>query len=168
DYSLMTKESDQRPRIAEALDSGLEAIGIIVLENDAIGIPAPGGGAPLFVAGIGSVWAENSRPEEALGAVPRGAARVVLMHNPESYREIPAGQAPLALAAHTHGGQIRVLGASSSWLSIVREGEVVADGWAPDSFGAAGNRLYVNRGIGFSTVPVRINCRPELTLITLR
>ena len=33
--------------------------------------------------------------------------------------------------------------------------------------GAAGNRLYVNRGIGFSYVPVRIDCPPELTLFTL-
>lgn len=168
DYSLMTKESDERPRIAEALESELEAIGVTVLENEAVGIPAPGGGAPLFVAGIGSVWAENSRPDVALAAVSRGAARLVLMHNAESYRQISAGQAPLALAAHTHGGQIRILGPSSSWLNIVRQGEVVVDGWAPDSIGAAGNRLYVNRGIGFSTVPLRFNSRPELTLITLR
>ena len=56
----------------------------------------------------------------------------------------------------------------TSWLDIVREGEVVADGWALDTLGAANNRLYVNRGVGFSTFPVRINCRPELTTITLR
>ena len=140
-----------------------------VLENTATAVPAPDGGDPLYVAGIGSVWAENSRPDAALGAVPDGAPRLVLMHNPESYRQIEAGQAPLALAAHTHGGQIRILpGPATSWLDIVRKGEVVADGWAADSIGAPNNRLYVNRGLGFSTVPVRINCRPELTLLTLR
>jgi hypothetical protein len=41
------------------------------------------------------------------------------------------------------------------------------DGWAPPSYGDGGNGLYVNRGIGFSALPVRINCRPELTLVTL-
>lgn len=168
DYSLMTKESDLRSPVAETLESELRALGVTVLENDAVGIPAPGGDGTLFVAGIGSVWAENSHPASALAAVPAGAPRLVLMHNPESYREIPPGEAPLALAAHTHGGQIRILGPRSSWLDIVREGEVVADGWAPASVGAEGNRLYVNRGIGFSTVPIRINCRPELTLLTLR
>ncbi|CAN5381595.1 hypothetical protein BH20ACI2_BH20ACI2_09410 [soil metagenome] len=30
------------------------------------------------------------------------------------------------------------------------------------------NLLYVNRGIGFSSFPVRINCRPELTIFSLR
>ena len=168
DYSLMKKGSAERPPIAEYLTERLRAAGVTVLENDAVAVPAPGGGAPLWVAGIGSVWAEDSVPERALAAVPAGAPRLVLMHNPESYRQIPAGAAPLALAAHTHGGQIRVFpGEQNSWLDIVREGETVADGWAPTSIGAAGNRLYVNRGVGFSTIPVRVNCRPELTVVTL-
>ena len=169
DYSLMKKDSAERPPIAEYLQARLEAAGVRVLQNEAAGIEAPSGGSPLYVAGIGSVWAENSDPAAALAGVPAGAARLVLMHNPESFREIAAGEAPLAFGAHTHGGQIRVIpGAASSWLDIVRKGEVVADGWAADSIGAARNRLYVNRGIGFSTVPIRINCRPELTLATLR
>ena len=168
DYSLMKKDSAERPPIAEYLAGRLRDAGVTVLENDAVAVPAPGGGEPLWVAGIGSVWAEDSHPDRALAAVPAGAPRLVLMHNPESYRQIPADAAPLALAAHTHGGQVRVLpGEQNSWLDIVREGETIADGWAPTSIGAEGNRLYVNRGVGFSTVPVRINCRPELTVITL-
>ena len=168
DYSLMKRDSDERPPIAEYLTARLRASGVAVLENDAVAVGAPNGDS-LYVAGIGSVWAEASDPEAALSAVPRGAPRLVLMHNPESYRQIPSSEAPMAFAAHTHGGQIRVFpGERNSWLDIVRQGEVVADGWALDSLGAPGNRLYVNRGIGFSTVPVRINCRPELTLITLR
>ena len=169
DYSLMKKDSEMRPPIAEYLEERLREAGATVLENDAVAVAAPGGGAPLWVAGIGSVWAENSFPDRALAAVPAGAPRLVLMHNPESYRQIPAGEAPLALAAHTHAGQIRLPGTPTfSWLDVVREGETVADGWAVDSIGAPGNRLYVNRGIGFSTVPARIHARPELTTITLR
>ena len=169
DYSLMKKDSRERPPIAEYLQERLEAAGVTVLQNTAVAVPAPGGGDPLYVAGVGSVWAENSRPAEAVAAVPAGAPRLVLMHNPESFREIAAGEAPLALGAHTHGGQVRLpFLPTTSWLDVVRKGEVVADGWAADAIGAPGNRLYVNRGIGFSTVPIRVLCRPELTLITLR
>ena len=169
DYSLMKKDSEERPPIAEYLTARLRTLGVTVLENEAVGVPTPGGGDSLYIAGIGSVWAGVSDPGTALAAVPPGAPRLVLMHNPESFRQVPAGQAPMALAAHTHGGQIQVFpGEQNSWLDIVRRGEVVADGWALDSIGAPGNRLYVNRGIGFSTAPVRINCRPELTTITLR
>ncbi len=91
------------------------------------------------------------------------------MHNPVAYRDLPPGAGPLTMAGHTHGGQIRLKGLpSESWLDIARPREVVADGWAAESVGAPGNRLYVNRGIGFSVVPVRIFCMPELTLFTLQ
>ncbi len=77
------------------------------------------------------------------------------------------GAAPLAIAAHTHGGQVRIPGLPAwTWINFFREEEVHADGWI-DSFGAPGNHLYVNRGIGFSYVPIRINCPPEVTMFTL-
>ena len=41
------------------------------------------------------------------------------------------------------------------------------DGWVDGWFGEPGNRLYVNRGIGFGTVPIRTNCPPEVTVFTL-
>lgn len=48
-----------------------------------------------------------------------------------------------------------------------RSREIYADGEIVD-LAERGNRLYVNRGIGFSSISVRINCRPELTMLTLR
>jgi predicted MPP superfamily phosphohydrolase len=44
---------------------------------------------------------------------------------------------------------------------------VYGDGWIKN-YGKQGNNLYVNRGIGFSDIPIRINCPPEVTLFTLR
>jgi predicted MPP superfamily phosphohydrolase len=169
DYSLMKRDSEKNTEIAEYLRSELEAAGITVLENSAEALRLRDGGAPLYIAGIGSEWAENSAPGAALAGVPDGEPRVVFMHNPVVFRDLPADSAPLALAGHTHGGQIRIpFTPSESWLDIARDREVVADGWAVDSIGAPGNRLYVNRGIGFSSVPIRINCEPELSLFTLR
>lgn len=170
DYSLMKRGSTSKPSIARYLRGELEAAGVTVLQNEARAIYVGGDttGGALYVAGIGSEWAGAADPAQALAGVPEGAARVVLMHNPASYRDLAAGSAPLTLAAHTHGGQIRVFGEHTSWLGIAEEGEVVADGWAADDIGAAGNRLYVNRGLGFSTVPIRVSCSPELTLFTLR
>jgi predicted MPP superfamily phosphohydrolase len=56
----------------------------------------------------------------------------------------------------------------SDWLwrhKFSDEGSGV-EGWI-EGYGEQGNRLYVNRGIGFSIVPVRINAPPELTVFTL-
>lgn len=168
DYSMMKESSERRPAFAGYLMEQLESAGIEVLDNQAVPV-SPSSGGPLYVVGVGSAWAEDAEPQAAMAGVPANAARVILMHNPISFRELPAYEAPLALTAHTHGGQIRIpFTRSWSWLDIAREREVIADGWAADSIGATGNRAYVNRGIGFSLVPVRIFCRPELSLFTLQ
>lgn len=169
DYSLNKKDDALRRDLATYLATSLEDAGIDVLENEAVPLDTMDASAPFYAVGVGSHWAERSNPQQALAGVPEGAARLVFMHNPVAYREMPAHTAPATFAAHTHAGQIRLpILPSESWLDIAQPREVVADGWAEDDIGAAGNRLYVNRGLGFSAVPIRIFCRPELSLFTLR
>ncbi|WP_167761508.1 hypothetical protein [Blastococcus sp. CT_GayMR19] len=43
----------------------------------------------------------------------------------------------------------------------------MAEGWAPEDYGASGKRLFVSCGIGFSVVPVRINAFPEVAFFRL-
>ena len=172
DYSLDVEDDTRDDQLANAVKEALNSAGVRVLENEAVPLHREGDRKavqPLYLAGIGSEWAEKADPTAALQQVPPGAPRVVFMHNPESFTRLPAGAAPVALAGHTHGGQIRLPWSEHwSWISIVREGETHADGWIADrSFGQRGNRLYVNRGVGFSDLPVRINCRPELTFMSL-
>ncbi|MGB3181753.1 MAG: metallophosphoesterase [Cyclobacteriaceae bacterium] len=167
DYSLMKKESKSRPDIAAYLESELEKAGIEVLRNESVNIAKQG--KPLHVVGIGSEWADNSDPVTALGGIGASEARIIFMHNPVAYRDLAPNTAPLTLAGHTHGGQLRIpLLPSESWMDIARKREVVAEGWSSEKIDKEGNRLYVNRGIGFSLIPVRLFCRPELTIITLR
>jgi hypothetical protein len=54
-----------------------------------------------------------------------------------------------------------------SWRTLATNGPADAGGWIHE-YGEQGNHLYVNRGLGFSLAPVRINCPPELTIFTLR
>lgn len=116
---------------------------------------------------IDSRRADQADVSQALADVSSEQARVVLMHNPDTFKELPANSAPLAVAGHTHGGQIRVPGfPQTSWLRFVQEDEVYADGWAK-GYGQPGNNLYVNTGIGMSIVPIRLFCPPEVTLFTL-
>lgn len=170
DYSMDYRDDPVNPRVAAAVRRELERVGVRVLENDVVGLRArEGGSGSLYIVGIGDEWAGKDRPAEAVAAVPDDAPRVVFMHNPHSFLELPDSTAPLAVAAHTHGGQIALPFAPHwSWMSLVKRDPVEADGWAPDADDAAGNRLYVNVGIGFSDLPIRINARPELTRFVLR
>lgn len=172
DYAMETKSALKVDWVAEQLAVSLQEAGITVLQNEVVeiqrsGRPMGADDQPLYLVGIGPHYPGKDRMKEAFSNLPEGAPRIVLMHNPETFQEIPARQAPLAVAGHTHGGQIRLPYTPAwTWLSIVEKDEVHADGWIQD-YGNVGNRLYVNRGIGFSTIPVRINCHPELTYFTL-
>jgi len=178
DYSVDEPNDAAKPVIAARLARALEGVGVRVLRNDAAAIPARtaagiGRGddprAGLHVVGLGPRWPGEDDPRAALARVPPGAATLVLMHNPETFQRMAPGTAPVALAGHTHGGQIRLpFTPDWSWLTLVLGERVHAAGWTEPGFGAPGNRLYVNRGIGFSDAPIRINCPPELTRITLR
>ncbi len=168
DYSLMYQDSELGDDAARDLASRLEEVGIEVLENETRAMVSPRGGAPLHLVGIGSVWAGYSRPRDALAQLSDDDPRIVLMHNPVAFRDLPAYAGSLTLSAHTHGGQLRVpFTRSASWLDITKEREVMADGWGEQGIGATGNRIYVNRGIGFSKLPARFRCRPELTVFRL-
>ncbi len=172
DYAMETQESLKLPWVAEILESSLEAKGVRVLKNEAVALKRSGDAPtnpdhPLYIVGVGPYYPHEADVRKAFSGLPETAPRIILMHNPQPYENIPAGQAPLTLAGHTHGGQIRIPFLPSwSWLSIVKGREVHADGWIKD-FGHENNRLYVSKGIGFSIVPIRINCRPELAFFTL-
>lgn len=177
DYGLNHPDEPVMEQRVQAVRTALAAQGVRVLENEAVPLPLPASVTPssgtpdgtlLYLVGIGARWPNEDRPAEALAQLPDGAARIALMHNPNSFPAFPAGTAPIAVAGHTHGGQLRIPFTNSwSWLSIVEEDEVHVDGWIRD-FGAADNHLYVNRGIGMSVLPLRINCPPEVTLFTLQ
>jgi predicted MPP superfamily phosphohydrolase len=171
DYSMDVKEDPINPRVAQAVKAALEKAGVRVLQNDAVPLflRARVQSDPLYIVGIDSEWAGQARPADAVAQVPRDAGRFVFMHNPASFKGLPAGTAPIAVAAHTHGGQIAFpFTPRWSWMRWVKDQVITVDGWASAEQEPPGNHLYVNVGIGFSDVPIRINAPPELTLFTLR
>ena len=74
--------------------------------------------------------------------------------------EAAALDVQLVLAGHTHGGQVVLPGIGAV---AARRFPVIA------GQGSEGNcTVYVSRGVGTVFVPVRINCPPEVSVLTLR
>ena len=176
DYGVSSPGQPPIEERAEAVRRVLRKAGVTVLKNEAVALPAPEGTSdtpqaeapPLYLVGIGSHWAGMAKPKRAVAKVPGEAPRLVMMHHPDSFAPLPAHTAPLAVAGHTHGGQVRLPWTPAwTWLTYVKQDRVHADGWIT-GYGQAGNRLYVNRGIGMGVLPLRINCQPELTMFTLQ
>jgi hypothetical protein len=87
---------------------------------------------------------------------------IVLNHYPADFDDlISKSRADLVLSGHTHGGQIRLFNDSSS--SIIPETIIK---YISGFYRNGNSQLYVNRGLGH-WYPLRINCPPEITLITL-
>ncbi|MEL6930517.1 MAG: metallophosphoesterase [Cyanobacteria bacterium J06600_6] len=167
DYGMSAKEAEPKTNEAKRLETALETAGIEVLENEVASLQLPDSEDPFYLVGVGSLWADRDNVDQAISSVPDRSARIVMMHNPDTFEQFPSNSAPLAVAGHTHGGQIRIPGLPQwSWLRFTQEDKVYADGWAK-GFGEPGNRLYVNPGIGMSFAPIRLFCPPELTFFTV-
>jgi predicted MPP superfamily phosphohydrolase len=167
DYGMSDKTATPGTDLASSLATALKSAGITVLENQAARMQLTGRNEPLYLVGINSRWANRDDVKDALSNVPNGSPRIAMMHNPDSFEMFPANTAPLAIAGHTHGGQVRVpFSPQWSWLRLTQNDKVHADGWAK-GYGKSGNNLYVNVGIGMSIAPIRLFCPPELTFFTL-
>ena len=162
---------DYKVGAADELTTALEDAGIPVLSNAAVPVPGPvdDPAEQLHVVGIGPDLPNRVDVDAALADVPDAAPRVLLMHNPTVFDQLPAGTAPLALAGHTHCGQVALPGTPDwAYLALTSEERIVADGWAPEGYGAEGNRMFVTCGIGFSVAPIRINAAPQVAFFTLQ
>ena len=114
-------------------------------------------GEALGLAGV-RFW--TRRPEEIARVLRKAAETVVLLaHDPRRLTEASALNVPAVLSGHTHGGQVVLPGVGA----VVRRRFPVLAG-----LGSRENTsIFVSRGIGTVYVPVRINCPPEVAIITL-
>ncbi|TYO97523.1 hypothetical protein EDC39_11063 [Geothermobacter ehrlichii] len=94
----------------------------------------------------------------------RRAFNLLLSHVPAFEHRLLGPDIGLILSGHTHGGQIRVPLLPPLYLPRY-SGRFIAGHYR---VGLHDTPLYVSRGLGASVLPLRINCRPELTLIELR
>jgi uncharacterized protein len=85
---------------------------------------------------------------------------ILLAHDPRRFTEAAGLNVPLVLSGHTHGGQVvlPVLGA------IAAQKFPVVSGIARQR----NTTMFVSRGLGTVYVPVRINCPPEVAVLTLQ
>ena len=90
-----------------------------------------------------------------------GAKNLLLMHFPGTINRLGGRKFDLALAGHSHGGQVRLplLGP----LVLPRG----VDGYDLGLYHTPAGPLYVNPGIGWLLVDARFNCRPEITVFEI-
>ena len=143
------------------IGDALSAAGVRMLVNEVVQLPPPHDDVSI----IGLDDPIIGDPEGELLDAAHGV-RLLLMHAPDGLLAAGDRSYDLALCGHTHGGQIVVPGGVMPYLphgELSRQFPV-----GVFRLGAEQDRtLLVSRGVGCSTVPVRIGCSSEVHLIAL-
>jgi predicted MPP superfamily phosphohydrolase len=128
-------------------------------------VPIERNSARLWLCGVDDPGTSHPDLDLTIPVKPDGPV-LLMVHEPDYADDViahPRGPlVDLMLAGHSHGGQIRLpfLGP----LILPPMGEKYPEGY----YRFNQMQLYVNRGIGTVGLPFRLNCPPEITVITLQ
>ncbi len=135
-----------------------EDLGFTMLINDGVRIgPA---GSELTVLGTDDLWSGAVEVSKLLrGYDLKRDAVIMLTHNPDIFPEAVRNEIPVVLAGHSHGGQVNL---------PITGPPLVPCNYIRGFYRDGQSLMYVNRGLGMLTIPIRFNCSPEIAIFTLR
>ena len=143
----------------EVVEQGLRDSGLQLLRNE--GLTLSIGKRTVYLAGLDDGWVGRQDLKHGLEKQPSGVPTILLMHEPDFVDSfVGRGRIDLQLSGHSHGGQVRFPFIGSPFLPPY--GRKYDKGL----YRVGNTWLYTTVGLGV-TAPVRFNCPPEVTEITL-
>ncbi len=166
---------------ATAVRRAISAAGIVDVSNAIYTLRRGSAGAVaeavLHLCGVDCVMDGYDRLDEVLDDLDSAepGCAVLLAHEPDFADESAAtGRFDLQLSGHSHGGQVRLpfLGCPFflpplSFLLSTRT-PPLARKYQSGYYKVREMHQYTNHGLGVMYAPFRLNCRPEITVFTLR
>lgn len=154
------------------LKTGLEAAGVIVLEDKAIQLEHNGGIVTLMGLSDPNFTIKSNIFDEVPAMIStklndlmenKAGYTILLSHRPELFDTYVSCGVDLVLSGHAHGGQFRLpliggLVAPNQGFFPKYDAGLYSDG---------GTNMVVSRGLGNSIIPLRFNNRPEIVLVEL-
>lgn len=146
----------------------LSAGGIPILQNAHVTIGRSHD--TLRIIGYEDYWTGIPRtPRDLPSRDGKSEVRIVLAHNPDTFSELLEREHldfDVGLAGHTHGGQVRLPGVGALFYNVYDQR--FSDGLWVGTDGLGRHRaIFTTRGIGTVVVPYRVNCPPEIALLSL-
>ncbi len=155
----------------EVVAKEVDACGVKLLRNDKVIITKNGRGpdsssGSFYLVGVDDVGrAERASAaiKKSLGYAPLYIPKVAMIHRPYFLQQAADQKIDLVLSGHTHGGQIVL----AQFGNLMIAPAALASRYVWGKYKIADTQMYVNRGIGTVGLPIRLNCPPEITKITL-
>ena len=163
-YNRKLADEKTREKEVEAISQyEHEQLGWRLLRNEHTVIERNGAMITLIgvdnTVGKGQGFSTINRGDLSKAMAGTNGFRILLTHDPSHWRSevLPDSDLPLTLSGHTHSAQVRLFGwTPASWM--------FKEAWG--RYDENGQTLNVNAGLG-CTLPIRVNCPAEVTLITL-
>ena len=114
----------------------------------------------LWIVGLDTQGERIALSKRELLALSRARPPIILSHSPLVFRLLDKNRDALVLAGDTHGGQVPF----PRWPWLLRELGYEKNIYNQGLFAAGRVKMYVNRGIGTSHIPIRILRPPEITV----
>ena len=151
-FAILGNHDDEKDMPAALVRRGFE-----VLKDDRTRVTLRG--EALELAGI-KFW--TRRASEIYERAVKNSRDTVLLlaHDPRRLTEAAKLNIPAVLSGHTHGGQVVLPGVGA----VAKARFPILQGLGRQD----NTSIFVSRGIGTVYVPIRINCPPEVAIITLR
>jgi predicted MPP superfamily phosphohydrolase len=117
-------------------------------------------GASFWLAGVDDhMVGKTDLPTALRGSFP-DEMKLLLAHNPLIFRQAVKYGVDLTFSGHTHGGQVKIRDREKRILPRRKLSSGLHQ--------RKESQIYITRGIGTVVLPVRYQCPPEISLITLR
>ena len=155
----------------DELKAGMEAAGVVVLEDEKTKISLEGGEITLIGVNDPSYQTDylfgdaeavmQSKLQEISDA--ENEFTILLSHRPELFEVYADNKMDLVLSGHAHGGQFRLPFVGG----LVAPNQGLFPKYDAGLYTEENTNMIVSRGIGNSIIPFRFNNRPEVILIDL-
>lgn len=142
------------PPVQNAIKSALAKHGAILLEGRSLDIKG------YAVAGLGDMWAGKD-DFSSLPKRDKTRSLIALMHNPDTAMKFSHGDVALAVAGHTHGGQIRLPYLYKKVIPTQYPFDSGLHGFTPVP-------VYVSSGLGEISLPMRFLNPPVIDVLHIR
>lgn len=168
----VTGNHEARVSEYDELKAGMEAAGVVVLEDEKTKISLEGGEITLIGVNDPSYQTDylfgdtETVVNEKLSELnsDEDGLTVLLSHRPELFEVYANSGVDLVLSGHAHGGQFRLPFVGG----LVAPNQGLFPKYDAGLYTEENTNMVVSKGIGNSILPFRFNNRPEVILIELK
>ena len=115
----------------------------------------------IMIGGAGDYWYDRLEIDNTFSGSDKRDCRVLLSHNPDSIDSQFDTPLSLVISGHTHGGQVVIPFFGPPVLPVKNKN------YSSGLIATAKTQLFISKGIGWSGLPIRFNCYPEIAVLEL-